>query len=278
MSWDLVMLLAGDPSGDPFAAAALEGATRLRHAGFDVDVRIGIVERLPDDAEAVFCHGIQFEGAVRAAHIATRIIIGDLPADPLPSGITAVDWCWAEAAALAGAVAPVIASRVGFVAGPPVPTQQRVLAAFTAAAAPRVAVTAIHLPTFSDGPAGATAGRALVEQFGCGVVAHSADAAGELAMDAARDAGAETFGFLSPREGDLAWISSDIAGVVDLLYRRAVSGQELPKVFAADVDSGFAGLEVTALASDRLRNAVAETVAQRRGRGAGAESDSVSRV
>lgn len=251
MSVDVAVLVpAPAVETDPWAWGAVTAATRLEDSGASVDLRVGIPDRLPD-ARVVVCHGVQYAELV-ARGVDRPVVVSDLLPGDAPSGVTTVDWCWPEAAAEAGrqiAESAHEATTIGFVAGPAVPTQRRVLAAFVdavALAAPApIPVAGIHVPSFDDRATGARAGAFLVDELGCSFVAHSADAAGAAATDAARAAGAATFGFLRPEAGDRGYIRSDIAGVLALLAHRALEGTVSQRVFRADAASGFGGFVAT---------------------------------
>jgi hypothetical protein len=261
MSWDVVVLVAGEPAADPFAAEAARGAERLAADGARVDLRVGVPERMPRDGRVTICHGIQFADLVRE-EVPGKVVLGDVPSGPLPPAVTAVDWCWDEAARTAGTLAGSL-PRVGFVAGPPVPTQRRVLRAF-ADGAQSTRLTAVHLSAFDAVGEGARLGTVLAADLGCVLVAHSADAAGDAATEAARAAGAETFGFLTPHPDDVGWVRSDIAGVVAHLGTSALDGRVLPPVFAAGLASGFGGFALAAAAPEAWRERLSAVADLRR--------------
>jgi hypothetical protein len=241
MSPDVVVLLPTAPGGaDPWIDGAAEAARRLAGLGMTVDVRVGFPERLPA-AGVTVCHGVQYEPLL-AGGAAAPVIVSDLLSTGAAGPVTMIDWCWADAAADAARFAAERGfRRLGFVAGPPVPTQRRVVAEFAEAAAAPVSV--VHLPAFDDVDAGRAAGALLTDEFGCDLVAHAADAGGVAATRIARIRGATTFGFLSPDPDDHGWIGSDIAGALTTLATRALAGERLPQRFDADLASGFGGFQ-----------------------------------
>lgn len=249
-------------AGDLAPAASEEAAARL-------DVRHGPLDR-PDPAWTdLLCHGVEWVPWLREHAVArsARVVLTDrVPVggagDPL-EGVTMVDWRWDQAAYLAGAAAtrlaldaPAPGTPIGLIAGPPVPTQRRIAAAFAAGAhdsGHRGEIAVVHATSFDDSEDGERLGRLLREAAGCSVVAHSADATGEAGCRRAHEYGAATIGFLEPLGTHAALIDSDVTGVVGHLLALLAAGVELPGVYDAGLVSGHLDLLV---AAPTLREAV----------------------
>ncbi|GGM81477.1 hypothetical protein ACFFX1_37200 [Dactylosporangium sucinum] len=256
------VLLAG-PAGDGgFVDGALEAVAGATAAGADIDLRHGAPE-LPDPSwDAVVCHGIQHLDWVRR-HRTTyrRIVLTDRPPtrDGL-EGVTLVDWCWDQAGYCAGAFAATLAGGdpIGLIAGPPVLTQRRMASAYAAGAmsARGGPVMVHHLTTFEDRAGGESSGKLLAGPGGCAVVAHSADAAGAAGCASARKHGAATVGFLGSLDDHVAFVRSDIAGVVGEILRRLHGDEELPAVLACGLDSGYLDLMLAEGSPPELHQAV----------------------
>lgn len=240
----LVPVLPDAP--DPWIDGALDAVAALRAGGADVEVIAGVPSALPE-ARVTICHGVQYEKLV-ADGVSRPVVVSDLLGVVGPGPVTAIDWSWPASAAEAARVAIELGCRrLGFVAGPPVPTQRAVVAAFADAAGGEVC--AVHLPAFDDVEAGRRAGE-LLRAYGCDAIAHSADAAGAAAVEAARGTGVLTMGFLTGAPEDVGWILSDIGGALVALARSALGGTELPSIFRADETSGFGGFHRAARSGD----------------------------
>jgi len=227
-----------------------------RSAGLDPHVVVGAVDESVDSWDIVVLHGIQYlEDATRLADGRRTIILSDVPteyaADPAafttPSGVTMIDWCWWRGAEHAGrAAAQEVGGPLGFVAGPPVPTQQRAAAGFVrgvAAVDPARRVNVLYLSSFLAMDEGLSAGKVLVENLGCELVAHSADAPGSAATAVARGLGAATYGFLTPVGDDTASLRSAITPVLCALVSTVLEGGALPDVYVCSWEAGEICLE-----------------------------------
>lgn len=250
----LVVPAEGGDSG--WLDGAWDALERWRGAGLDPEVVVGDVTGEADTWDVIVLHGIQYLPEARRLADGTRtVILSDVPADEPQSaaehvsdlGLTMIDWRWSLGAERAGrSAAGEVDGPIGFIAGPPVPTQQRVVAAFVRgveAVDPHRPVTTVHLPSFLAVEHGASAGRTLVEPWGCQLIAHSADAPGTAGLAAARELGAKTYGFLTPVGDDAASLRSDITGVLDGLVRSAVARKPLPGTYACSWDAGEIRLE-----------------------------------
>jgi basic membrane lipoprotein Med (substrate-binding protein (PBP1-ABC) superfamily) len=271
---------AGDGGWCDLAMAGVVGA-RQRGVAVEVIVVDPHAEVLPLPDGPVLAHGIQLLGwvtALRARGDRRAVALTDRPApEQRPEGTTTVDWAWAEGTAVAGAGAAALAGGrpIGLLAGPPVPTQQRVVAAFCGGAQGERAgtpVLAVHLPSFEAADEAAAAARHLVVDQGCAVVAHTCDAAGEAACGVARDLGAATIGFLHPGEGHVAAVVSDVAGVVEELLVDLAGGLALPAEVRCGLASGRLRVDVAEGAPPPLRDAVERALAEALGDRAAAGS------
>ncbi len=247
-------------TGDRCDAGWLDGAwdaSRVwRDVGFDPYVVVGELDETVQECDVLVLHGIQYlDDAHRLADGRRSIILSDVPTEytdnpatfTTPPGVTMIDWCWWLGAEHAGrAAAHEVRGSIGFVAGPPVPTQQRAAAGFVrgvAAVDPARRVNVLYLSSFLAADEGRSTGRILVENLGCELVAHSADAPGSVATAVARDLGAATYGFLTPVGDDTASLRSAITPVLDKLVRTAIEGGTLPDVYTCSWDSGEISLE-----------------------------------
>lgn len=245
-----VLLPPADASGGFVAGGAAGVAAAIDQLGSNVriDVRHGD-ESPPDDAwEAVLCHGVQWTGWIRDHRLAPgvpvvmtdRLVAADV--DETLAEVTMVDWCWDQAAYLAGVAASITASGrpVGIVAGPPVLTQRRVVAAYLEGlhdAGHTGTITSTFLRDFADVAGGELAGRQMAGQA-VGVLAHAADRPGEVAVEVVRRHGASSIGFIEPLGEHVATVASDVSGVVHELLLALVNEKDLPRVYAAGLDSG----------------------------------------
>ena len=250
----LVVPAAGGDQG--WLDGAWEASRMWGADGFDPVVVVGSDTGAVECCDVLVLHGIQYlDDARRLAGGRRAVILSDVPAeyrsDPksfvTPTGVTMIDWCWWLGAEHAGrAAAAEVAGPIGFVAGPPVPTQQHAAAGFVRGVAsvdPSRRVGVLYLSSFLAEDEGRDAGRLLVEQFGSELVAHSADAPGSEATRAARELGATTYGFLTPVGDDSASIRSAIAPVLDRLVRAALAGEDLPGVYECSWETGEIRLE-----------------------------------
>lgn len=237
---------------------AWEALSSWRKAGFDPDVVVGALGAEAENWDIVVLHGIQYLDEVdRLADGHRTIILTDVPAEyaqapatfATPPRVTMIDWCWWLGVEHAGhAAAQEVRGPIGYVAGPPVPTQQRAAAGFVRGVAsvdPNRRVSIVHLSSFLAMEEGRHAGQVLVEHLGCELVAHSADAPGAAATTAARDLGAKTYGFLTPVGEDAASVRSAITPVLDTLVRTALDGGDLPDVYVCSRDADEIRLERT---------------------------------
>ena len=250
----VVVPAAGGDGG--WLDGAWEAAAGWQRAGFDARVVVGAVDSGVEGCDVVVLHGIQYlADAHRLADGRRTIILSDVPAEyretaetfVTPPRVTMVDWCWWLGAEHAGrAAAAEVSGPVGYVAGPPVPTQQHAAAGFVRGVAdvdPARRVSVLYLSSFLAAEEGRQAGRILVEHLGCALVAHSADEPGAGAMAVARGLGAVTYGFLTPVGDDAASVRSAITPVLDRLVRTALAGGTLPDVYVCSWDSGEIRLE-----------------------------------
>lgn len=249
----VVPALGGDAGWLDGAWAAVD---RWRAAGLDPLVVVGEVDASVEACDVVVLHGIQYlDQANRLADGTRRVILSDVPSEyaenpegfaPRP-GVTMVDWCWWLGAEHAGrAAAREVSGPLGWVAGPPVPTQQRAAAGFVRGVGevdPARRVSVLHLSSFLALDEGREAGRVLVEELGCALVGHSADEPGTLATTVAREAGAATYGFLTPVGHDTASLRSAITPVLVDLATRALAGEQLPGVYSCSWEAGEISLE-----------------------------------
>lgn len=236
----------------------LDGAWRagraLRRDGIEAHVVVGSVPADAAEWDVAVLHGIQYIDDARALADGSRaVIVSDVPAgehddaDPAPAGLTMIDWNWRRGAREAGrAAAREVAGPIGFIAGPPVPTQQSVVAAFVDGVLDvdsRREVSVIHVPTFLSVEHGERAGRYLAEVDGCALVAHSADAPGSAGTRQARACGASTYGFLTPVGDDAASLRSDITGVLRGLVHAVISGEATPARYTCSWENAEVALE-----------------------------------
>lgn len=250
----LVVPAAGGDAG--WLDGAWGALAAWRESGLDAEVVVGAVDDTVDNWDVVVLHGIQYlDEARRLADGRRTIILSDVPAEYAqspatfspPPRVTMVDWCWWLGAEHAGrAAAEEVDGALGYVAGPPVPTQQRAAAGFVrgvAAVDPARRVNVLHLSSFLAMDEGPHAARVLVEQLGCALVAHSVDAPGAAATAVARELGAVTYGFLTPVGADSASVRSAITPVLVGLVRRALDGEDLPDVYECSWETGEIRLE-----------------------------------
>lgn len=241
------MIVVGPEGDGSFVDAALSAAETAARQGLNVDLRRQTPARIDPSWDALVCHGIQLVEWVRtvAPDVGVPLVLTDLPEDSadFPS-VSFVDWCWYQAAREAGryCASRAESSPIALIAGPPVFTQRRLAAAFTAgaAAADHSAVVVVHLSAFDAVDEGRCAGTLLAEGLDCAIVAHTADAAGEAGCDAARAAGALTVGFLGSADpAHSARIDSDVSGVVHDLLVRLSRKEILPHVVQYPLGSPF---------------------------------------
>lgn len=249
---------------------ALAAVDRLRADGAVVDVRHEVPPGPDPRWQGVYLHGIQFEEWARAHADALPVVLGDRP--PQLVGLEqagVVDWCWDQGAYVAGALAAVLAdgAACGLVAGPPVLTQRRVASAYAAGvvSCAEVPVEIRHLVAFDDLAGGRVAGDLLGKAVGVGVLAHAADAAGDLACAVARGHGVPTIGFLGNLGAHAANLASDTAGVVEHVLRRLIADDQVRGVIDCGLGSPFLNVELAAAHAERLTpvrdRAIADVVA-----------------
>jgi len=257
-----ILLPNANATGSFAAAAVLAAKTVSGDSNIPIDVRYGH-SGAPDPAwRAVLCHGGQWGTWLREFKVSARMpaVMTDCVElhgtdDPL-SRITMVDWQWDQAAYLAGAFAARIgegqtsarrsaAPAIGLLAGPPVPTQRRIAAAYAAgalAAGFHGEIATIHANSFDDEQAGCRIAQNLVRELQCSVIAHTADSAGEAGCQTAQQYGVPTIGFIEPIGAHAAVLDSDVAGVVVELLTALGTGRELPHIFRAGLASGHLDL------------------------------------
>lgn len=247
MSAVIGLVLDGPPGDDGFVDAGVEAARRASADGIAVEVRASPPASIPPSWMAVLAHGSSLtDWAIGARARGRTVVLSDRPEDIAElAGIHFIDWAWDEGYAALGSLAAELPGepRVTLVTGPDFPPQRRIAAGFLAAfgeGADNRSVDRVSLGSFTDEAEAARVFPGILERSGPdGVVVSSAGRAGDRLCELAQANGLTTFGFSSRGDGHAAWVTSDIAGVLEHIIRTIAAGGELPRSLQCGFASGF---------------------------------------
>lgn len=255
MSATIGLILDGPRGDNGFVDASVEAVRRVAEDGIDVQICEEPPRSIPPAWTAVLAHGSSLtEWALEAREPGRTVVLSDRPENSAElTGIHFIDWAWDEGYEALGMLAAAMpgAPVVTLVTGPDFPPQRRIAAAFVNAfqrAAPRRSVHCVSLGSFTDEAAAVRAFPGIVERSGRdGVVVSSAGRAGDRLCELAQSAGLTTFGFSALGAGHTAWVTSDIAGIVESVLRAVSAGQDLPGVVHCGLGSGFLSWSLAAV-------------------------------